>query len=276
MFQRIPVNDEKIFAFKATGKLTDADYKKFIPELESAIEKQGALSVYLQLEDFHGWEPKAAWDDFKIGLKHGNDFRKIAIVGEKKWERWMATLGKAFTGGRIEFFNHEDAPKAWDWLREQEEETETETEEQKDTYQKILAAIDFSDHSGKTVKKAVELAKKYDAELMVLHALRHITRYDRSFELLVVPDEAFETDEIIFERAEKKMDELTGKIGYPKLKTEIIWGRSKSTILFYAEAQQADLIVMGSHGHHGLARMLGSTTNGVINNARCDVLVVRT
>ncbi len=273
MFQILPVFEKDIFAFKATGKLTDADYQKFVPELEAEIEKHGPLSVFLELEDFHGWEPKAAWDDFKMGLEHGGDFKKIAIVGDKKWERWMAIIGKAFTGGRIQYFDSQDSQKAWDWLRE----SDIETEEQKEinSYKNILVAIDFSEHSEITVQRAMQLAEKYNARLTIIHALEHVTRYDRSFEVMVEAEESFETDEVVFENAEKKMKEITEKIDRKNVQTDIIWGRPKSTLLSYAEAQRVDLIVMGSHGHHGLAKLLGSTTNRIINSARCDVLVVR-
>ena len=44
MFEIIPVNDKDIIAFKATGKLTDADYRAFIPELEKLIRQSGRVS----------------------------------------------------------------------------------------------------------------------------------------------------------------------------------------------------------------------------------------
>jgi len=45
--------------------------------------------------------------------------------------------------------------------------------------------------------------------------------------------------------------------------------------LSYAAAQNVDLIVVGSHGRHGLARLLGSTATRIVHNAKCDVIVVR-
>lgn len=59
MFQAIPVREENIFAFKATGKLTDADYQQFLPELTSLINQYGPISLLVELEGFHGWEAKA-------------------------------------------------------------------------------------------------------------------------------------------------------------------------------------------------------------------------
>ncbi len=55
----------------------------------------------------------------------------------------------------------------------------------------------------------------------------------------------------------------------------LIFGRPESEIHRIAEEQGADLIVVGSHGRHGLALLLGSTANGVLHGASCDVLAVR-
>ena len=70
------------------------------------------------------------------------------------------------------------------------------------------------------------------------------------------------------------MNSIKEKYKIQDVHSEILWGTPKTTILSYAEAQQVDLILMGSHGRRGLAKLIGSTTNGVINNARCDVLSV--
>ncbi len=75
MFEILPVNDDKdILAFKATGKLTDADYKQFLPVLEEMIRNNGRISLYIEMQAFEGWEAKAAWDDLRFGLQHDDDF----------------------------------------------------------------------------------------------------------------------------------------------------------------------------------------------------------
>ena len=53
------------------------------------------------------------------------------------------------------------------------------------------------------------------------------------------------------------------------------FGRPESELQRAAEAKGADVIVVGSHGRHGLALLLGSTANGVLHGATCDVLAVR-
>lgn len=54
-----------------------------------------------------------------------------------------------------------------------------------------------------------------------------------------------------------------------------MWGVPKQEITQVADEQQADLIVVGSHGRHGLELLLGSTTNAILHHANCDVIAVR-
>jgi len=46
-------------------------------------------------------------------------------------------------------------------------------------------------------------------------------------------------------------------------------------IVHFAGENNADLIVLGCHGHHGITALLGSTASGVVNHAPCDVIAVR-
>ena len=53
------------------------------------------------------------------------------------------------------------------------------------------------------------------------------------------------------------------------------FGRPADLIVEVAERENIDLIVLGSHGKHGVALLLGSTADGVLHHAQCDVLAVR-
>ncbi|MCP4235714.1 MAG: STAS/SEC14 domain-containing protein, partial [Aestuariibacter sp.] len=103
---------------KAAGKLTHADYEAFTPLLEGALNTIGSphVKMLVDVTAFTGWELRAAWDDFKIGLKHGNEFEKIAIVGNKDWQALMATVGDWFIGGEANYFT--DSTEAINWLCE--------------------------------------------------------------------------------------------------------------------------------------------------------------
>jgi len=52
-------------------------------------------------------------------------------------------------------------------------------------------------------------------------------------------------------------------------------GQSKRSIISWAQERNIDLIVMGSHGRHGVERLLGSVSNAVLHKATCDVLIVK-
>lgn len=112
------VNNEFFLSLKATGKLTHEDYEKINPMINSALEgvKDPKVKVYIDGSEFEGWELRAAWDDFKLGLKHGNNFDKIAIFGNKKWQEHTAKVGSWFMSGEVKYF--EDADEALTWLQE--------------------------------------------------------------------------------------------------------------------------------------------------------------
>jgi len=277
MFQSIPVFEENMFAFKVTGKLTKKDYEEFLPVLITLIHKYGPISLLLELDDFHGLESEAIWEDYKFGTAHDKDFHKIAIVGDKRWERWMAVLMDAFTKTDIRFYNLDDAAIAWDWLRDIEEKDEASSKEEKNRikpYKEILVATDFSPHSEKAILRAEELVKKSGAHLSIIHILEPLDSYDYNYMMVSIPEQYKDTEQILFKNAEKQLENLKNELGLQNISTEVLWGTPKTTILSYAEGKKIDLIVMGTHGYHGFLRLIGSTTNGVINRARCEVLSV--
>lgn len=281
MFQAIPVVEEKIFAFKATGKLTEEDYEKFLPELEKLIQENGSISLYIELEDFHGWEPEAAWEDMKFGEEHDDDFDRIAIVGSSPWMKWMVSLGNAFTHTDIRYFNRDQSQQAWDWLRglDIDEATTDKNEHEADDlqpYHHILVAIDLSPYSRHALLRAVELARQYGARLSIIHAVEHVAYPSSDYDLVMVdPYEFMDVDQKIYDSSVKQLNSIVKGIDLPRISYDVLWGRPKSTVLSYAEAQNVDLIVVGSHGHHGIARLLGSTATGIAHDARCDVVIVK-
>ena len=83
----------KIVHVRVSGKLTQADYDKLIPAWERIIANAGAMRLLLVMEDFHGWELGAAWDDLRFEMKHRNSVERVAMVGDKAWEKWMTKIG---------------------------------------------------------------------------------------------------------------------------------------------------------------------------------------
>jgi hypothetical protein len=104
--------------FKLSGKLHDADYKTFVPLVDAEIARDGKVNVLVQFHDFHGWDLHALWDDIKFSATHCTKIKRIAIVGDKAWEKWMATVCKPFTMAKVRYFDAAEIEAARAWLAE--------------------------------------------------------------------------------------------------------------------------------------------------------------
>ncbi|GIW80108.1 MAG: alpha-L-fucosidase [Gemmatales bacterium] len=109
-------HDGRLIVVKASGKLTKEDYQRFVPEVEQAIEKHGKIHLLFDMHDFHGWTAGALWEDIKFDYRHFSHIAKLALVGEKKWEKGMAVFCKPFTTAQIRYFDRQDEQKAYEWL----------------------------------------------------------------------------------------------------------------------------------------------------------------
>jgi len=118
MIEQLPQGTGRTLAFRMSGKLHDDDYRHFVPIVESAIEAHGKVRLLAQFADFHGWDMHALWDDTKFSTKHCLDVERVALVGDRVWEKWMASVCKPFTHAKVEYFDVNDFQRAWTWLAE--------------------------------------------------------------------------------------------------------------------------------------------------------------
>ena len=117
MIETIETGSAKVVGWKLHGTLHDEDYQRFLPQVESILTSQGEVRLFVQFdEDFEGWDLHAAWEDMKFGMRHYSDFERIAIVGDRQWEKWMTVLSKPFTGASVRYFDRAQIEEAWCWL----------------------------------------------------------------------------------------------------------------------------------------------------------------
>ena len=121
MIETIETGSPKVLGLKLCGKLHDEDYKQFVPNWETILTAQGKVRAFVEFEDFQGWDLHAALDDLKFGLKHYSDFERMAMVGDRKWEKWMAGFCKPFTKAKVKYFDKSEVDAAWKWLQENDE-----------------------------------------------------------------------------------------------------------------------------------------------------------
>lgn len=108
---------DKYLHLKVSGKLTHLDYAEhLIPTIETAITNSGKVRVLLEINDFQGWELRAAWDDFNVGIKHRKDFDKIAILGDRNWQKLIVKFFALFLKGETNFYSNNQYQDAHNWL----------------------------------------------------------------------------------------------------------------------------------------------------------------
>ncbi|WP_193161734.1 SpoIIAA family protein [Microbulbifer hainanensis] len=122
------IDSEFFLYFKAIGRLTHDDYAQITPLIDFALQEVKAPQVkaLMDIREFEGWELRAAWDDFKLGLKHGNEFIRVALLGDEKWQKTAARIANWFIAGEVRYF--EDHDEALDWLSEPQAEDADKTE----------------------------------------------------------------------------------------------------------------------------------------------------
>jgi universal stress protein A len=142
------------------------------------------------------------------------------------------------------------------------------------SYQHILLAVDLAAAGVQQVAlKAQELAAMNQAKLSVIYVVEIVPMMDVNYD--EISPFNVELNEIVFGTAEKNLTEFADKLN---IKPEHQWleqGNPGEEIIRVADENQVNLIVLGSHGRHGWALLLGSTANAVLHHAHCDVLAVR-
>lgn len=106
----------KFLTIHLSGKLAKSDYEAFVPLVEEVVKEYGKIRMLVTMHDFHGWEIGALWEDIKFDAKHFSDIERLAMVGETKWQKWMATFCRPFTTAKIKYFESTEVDEARKWI----------------------------------------------------------------------------------------------------------------------------------------------------------------
>lgn len=140
-------------------------------------------------------------------------------------------------------------------------------------YRHVLFATDLSPKAAEVGRRARDLAVRYGARLSFVHVIEEVN-VSAGYELMPLLPEL--PDETLTREAQSALARLATELGEPEsVQTVLTAVSTKAGILDTAGDIGADLIVVGSHGRHGLALLLGSTADAVLHGAHCDVLAVR-
>ena len=143
-------------------------------------------------------------------------------------------------------------------------------------FEKILVPLDGSEHSIYALEKAIQIARKFDGKITLLHAYTpHVVYLPEEY---AHAEATPETVEISREAGANILKEAKNKVETEFVQSEILlaMGRAVETIVEAAENGKFDLIVVGARGLSPMKELLlGSVSHGVTLNARCPVLVVK-
>ncbi|MCF6230140.1 MAG: universal stress protein [Gammaproteobacteria bacterium] len=142
-------------------------------------------------------------------------------------------------------------------------------------YQNILLAVDFSKASSCVAQRAQQLVTECGGKLTVLHVVEYLPVLDFSGDPMAMTPLVID-EGLLIEDAEQSLQRFVDEhLCGIEVVVQVKMGVPKLDILQSVEKQNIDLLVIGSHGRHGLARLLGSTAAAVMNDCPCDILAVR-
>jgi universal stress protein A len=131
---------------------------------------------------------------------------------------------------------------------------------------KILLPIDFSPSSDEAVDAASMLARGSGGELLIVY-VEELPIHEGTGYLYRVPESSAE--------ARQRLEQVVPPAGVP-YRHRILKGPVVEALLEVAEAEQIDVIVMGTHGRRGItAVVMGSVAEAIVRRAPCPVLVVK-
>ena len=142
-------------------------------------------------------------------------------------------------------------------------------------YTKILAAIDLTDEAQQVLDQATEMTRQNGAELSLIVVVKPINQVYSGFDVAALSADAAMIEADAVRQAQTRIAEYAKTLGVPTNRTYVGRGSPAHEIRAMAEELGVDLIVMGTHGRHGLGLLLGSTASGVLHGCPCDVLTVR-
>ena len=139
------------------------------------------------------------------------------------------------------------------------------------TYKHLLVGLDLSPESQQVVDRVKLLFSDTDIKISVCHILEPLAfTYGGD-----IPVDLSDVQIQLEQQAKERLDALADQLNVAEENRHVLLGQPAKEMHRIASEDVVDLIIVGSHGRHGLALIFGSTSNSVLHGASCDVLAVR-
>ncbi len=120
MLQLLEQSKGDLVAFQLSGQVDKRDYDVMLPLLEEKIKQYGKINIYAEVQEIEDMSLQALWEDIRFDFRHAADFKKAAIVGDKKWLDWLTVLATPFTTAKIKYFEPIERTAALQWIQAEE------------------------------------------------------------------------------------------------------------------------------------------------------------
>lgn len=139
------------------------------------------------------------------------------------------------------------------------------------TYKHLLIGLDLSPESQQVVDRVKQLFADREVKISICHILEPLA-FTYSGD---IPVDLSDVQVQLEEQARQRLATLAEQLNVSEEDQHIVLGQPANEMRRMAKEENIDLIIVGSHGRHGLALIFGSTSNSVLHGAPCDVLAVR-
>lgn len=140
------------------------------------------------------------------------------------------------------------------------------------SYKNILVTTDLTPSSRAVIAEAKQLAVQSNATLHVIHVIEYSAfAYAGEFSTVIDPN----LEQTIEAGAREVLGNICNELDIGVEHQYVLHGSVKASVHELADKLKADLIVVGSHSHHGVEILLGSKANAILHSAKCDVLTIR-
>ncbi|QNJ99100.1 SpoIIAA family protein [Constantimarinum furrinae] len=116
MIKIIESEKDNLISAKISGIISKTDVEKIHSLIHIIIEKGNKVDFYFDIHDFEGYTLQGFWEDIKVDSAHISDYGKMAFVGDKKWQEWVAKATDFFSSSEVKYFDLREKEAAKKWI----------------------------------------------------------------------------------------------------------------------------------------------------------------
>lgn len=117
MIEHVEEDVGNLVAVAVTDNINQDDFKALIPEMTKKISQCNRINFYLEIRDGVYWEAESLWSNMNFNLRHAQDIRKVAFVGDEQLEDKIIDLLKPLANAEIRWYNLSEKKEALKWIK---------------------------------------------------------------------------------------------------------------------------------------------------------------